>query len=228
MITARLGSRSSLLSVALAFGGVLVASSVVAVGSNVRPPAEVASTPVTPPPTEPVVAAETWELRFRPGPLRVYIDPITGEKFWYFTYTVSNRTGRERSWSPRFELHSDAGLIQRSGEEVPLRVSTALRRKLQVPRGPELFDQNQVIGPLLPGEQNAREAIVIWPLEDDRITALSIYVSGVTSRRERLHGFAPEPVELRQTRRLRYLVPGDLDALRDRPIELVSEDWVYR
>jgi hypothetical protein len=182
----------------------------------------------TPPPTETVPTAETWELRFRPGPMRVHIDPATGRKYWYFTYVVSNRTGRQRTWAPVLELHSDAGFVQVSGRDVPPRVVSELMRKLQVRGGAEILDQNQAIGPIAAGEEHARESVVVWPVEDDRITALSLYVTGLTSRRERLHGFGPEPVELRQTRRLRYLVPGDLDALRDRPVEMVSEDWVYR
>jgi hypothetical protein len=45
-----------------------------------------------------------WELIFEPGKLRLYIDPIDQQPYWYFTYKVTNRTGKvrvTRSWRTR-------------------------------------------------------------------------------------------------------------------------------
>ncbi len=38
-----------------------------------------------------------WELDFEPGELRLYVD-TAGEAaaYWYFTYKVTNRTGRDQ------------------------------------------------------------------------------------------------------------------------------------
>lgn len=206
---------------------------------------------VTPPPTEKIPSGDAWELRFEPGPLRVHLDPADGAKYWYLTYSIGNRTGRERSWAPQFWLHGEAGDLQLSGREVPSRVVREILAKIQAPGQPEILDQNQMIGPLATGREHDRESVVVWPVIEtegvlldqvqqigespvpglvggEQATALSVYVTGITSRRELLRGVTPEPVELRQTRRLRYLVPGNLAAFRDRAVEQVSEDWIYR
>ena len=46
-----------------------------------------------------------WDLEFDAGPLRLYIDRESGNGYWYFTYTVTNRTGSDRLWAPRFTLY---------------------------------------------------------------------------------------------------------------------------
>lgn len=197
---------------------------------------------VAPPPTERIPSAEVWELRFEPGPLRVHVDPSDGRMYWYFNYTVGNRTGRERSWAPQFWLHGEAGDLQLSGRGVPSRVVREILEKIQAPGQPEILDQNQMIGPLATGREHDRDSVVVWPVIEsqppagesggqgvgEQETMLAIYVTGLTSRRELLRGVAAEPVELRQTRRLRYRIPGNVVSFRDRPVEKVSQDWIYR
>ena len=50
------------------------------------------STPVSP---AAVAAGPDWEIDFTPGPLRLYVDPIDGRYYWYFTYTVTNLGERD-------------------------------------------------------------------------------------------------------------------------------------
>ena len=47
-----------------------------------------------------VVVAEDWTVDFKPGPLRLYQDPIDDRMYWYFTYRVTNSTGQDRMFSP--------------------------------------------------------------------------------------------------------------------------------
>lgn len=212
----------ALLGVAVAVGGTSLAFA--------TPPA---AEGVTPPPTERVPVAESWELQLKPGPLRVHVDPVDGQRYWYMTYQVVNRSGKTRTWAPVFELQSDAGRVQTSGREVPTIVVTDIQRILQNPKNadtvPPILDQNQVIGPIASGREHAREGVVIWPIEDDRITELTIYVSGLSNRRETVeHPQSGEPVELRQTRRLRFLTPGDHGMLQGEDLVVLSQDWTLR
>jgi hypothetical protein len=41
-----------------------------------------------------------WQLDFEPGQLRLYTDPIDGEHYWFFTYVITNNTGRDQLWAP--------------------------------------------------------------------------------------------------------------------------------
>ena len=68
---------------------------------------------------KPAVVPYRWQFEFTPGPLRLYIDRDSQDAFWYFTYQVVNRTGRDRIWAPEFTLFTDDGAIVRSGEDVP-------------------------------------------------------------------------------------------------------------
>lgn len=188
---------------------------------------------VAAPPSSRVPAGETWQLDFKPGPLRVYVDPFSGDAFWYLTYEVGNRSGRERMWAPRFELQTDAGQVKPSGQGVSRLVTEDLQRILSSSRSERrtetVLDQNQMIGPVLAGPEHVREGLVIWRLEDPTVTELTIYVSGVTNHRETVsHPETGAPVVLRRARALQFATPGELVLLEGRPIEAQSQAWVLR
>lgn len=214
-----------LAAVAIMLGGGLLGDRIAA--------AQDADASVVPPPTRRVPAGETWQLDFKPGPLRVYVDPYSGEAYWYLTYEVSNRSGRERMWAPRIDLQTDAGQVQESGQGVPRLVTQDLQRTLSSARSErrtdKVLDQNQVIGPIVAGPEHAREGLVVWRIEDPTVTELSIYVAGVTNHRETAtHPETGEPVALRRTRALRFVTPGELALLEGSPIEVSSQEWVLR
>ncbi|MGA1056424.1 MAG: hypothetical protein ACO3Y3_01870 [Phycisphaerales bacterium] len=214
-----------LAAVALMLGGGLFGDRV---ASAQDPGAEIAA-----PPTRRVPAGETWQLEFKPGPLRVYVDPYSGEAYWYLTYEVSNRSGRERMWAPRIELQTDAGQVQSSGQGVPRLVTQDLQRTLSSARSErrteKVLDQNQVIGPIVTGPEHAREGLVVWRIEDPTVTEVSVYVGGVTNHRETAtHPETGEPVVLRRARALRFVTPGELALLEGTAIEPSTQEWVLR
>ncbi len=214
------------LALALTVGGV-------GLGTQISMAQSSSDAEVAPPPSRRVPAGETWQLDFRPGPLRVYVDPFSGEAFWFMTYEVSNRSGRERMWAPRIELQSDAGEIQPSGQGVPRLVTEDLQRTLSSERSrrrtDKVLDQNQVIGPITTGPEHSREGLVVWRVADPTITELTVYVGGVTNHRETVsHPETGEPVVLRRNRALRFTTPGEIVLLEGTPIEPTSQEWVLR
>lgn len=214
------------LALTLAFGGI-------GFGERVSMAQSPSDTGITPPPSQRVPAGETWRLDFKPGPLRVYVDPFSGEAYWYMTYEVTNRSGRERMWAPQIELQSDAGQIQPSGQGVPRLVTEDLQRTLSSDRSrrrtDKVLDQNQVIGPITSGPEHSREGLVVWRVADPTITELTIYVGGVTNHRETVsHPETGEAVVLRRNRALRFVTPGELALLEGTPIEASSQEWVLR
>lgn len=163
-----------------------------------------------------------WQLDFRPGALRLYINPADGAKYWYFTYKVVNRTGRDRMWAPRFEFFSDKGEIKVSGKEVPSRVTDAIRELLG---NPLLQDQNFVLGEILVGEENAKEGLVVWPAGPADITEFTIFATGVSGKVRKVPDpKTGQPRAERWTLRFNYLVPGDADARGSEPVERVPAD----
>ena len=106
-----------------------------------------------------LVKGEKWTVDFqfeRPEP--IVVTGPTGEKqiYWYVLYTVTNKTGQERTFAPTFTLYSDTGAITRAG--IYPTVFDAIKQ-LRKPK----FLENAVkmIGKLLVGEDNARTGVAI-------------------------------------------------------------------
>lgn len=170
-----------------------------------------------------------WEFRFEPGPLRVAVleTPEEGRKpFYYMTYYVENNTGADRYFAPRFELATDEGELLRSGRDVP---REAVEQLLGMLRNSFLLDEIRVQGPLLQGDENAREGLIVWPCNNLSIDEVTVFAAGFSG--ENVIVRRPDngdTVLLRKTKMLRHGVPGDLDANSDDPIERLLERWIMR
>jgi len=167
-----------------------------------------------------------WELDFEPGDLRMYVDPATHDAYWYFTYTVTNRTGKDQLWAPSMVLFTDTGEILQAGRDVPTQITEGLLKLL----GNQLMqDQNDVIGDILQGKENAKEGLVIWPARNTKVNELSLFIAGVSGETARVKN--PQngnELILWKTLQRDYLVPGEALARGAAPIDLVEETWIMR
>ncbi len=167
-----------------------------------------------------------WEFEFKAGDFRLYVDPETNEAFWWMHYIVTNRTKRDRIWAPKFTLFTDVGEILESGKDVPSTTTAKIKDLL----GNELIEtQNEIIGDLLQGIENARDGLVIWPARVLQVNEITMFISGVSGETIRVRNpITSEQVILYKTRQRNYLIPGDAIARGSRPIELSSEKWILR
>lgn len=174
----------------------------------------------------PSAIPQRWELEFEPGPLRLYVDPDLGESYWYFTYVVTNRTGREQVWAPTFTLYTDAGEILASGRGVPSAVNRALIELL----GNELLEtQNEIIGEIFYGREFAKEGLVVWPAQHLEVNEMSLFVAGTSGETATVvHPVTRATLVLRKTLERDYLVPGDAPGRGSEPVPLVAEQWIMR
>lgn len=168
----------------------------------------------------------SWELDFEPGPLRLYVDRATGDAYWYFTYTVTNDTGADRIWAPELVLLTDEGEILESGDGVPVEITEDIMDLL----GNDLLEQqNQIIGDIFVGEENARDGIVVWPARDLTVNELSLFISGISGETARVqHPITGESYVLRKTLQRDYLIPGNASAKVGKAIDLVDQRWILR
>lgn len=177
-------------------------------------------------PPKPSAVPLRWELRFEPGDLRLYVDPVTERAYWYFTYVITNMTGRDQVWAPTFVLFTDGGEILYSGKSVPGRIQERLREML---RNPLLETQNESIGDLLQGVENARDGLVIWPADRLDVNELSLFVSGISGETVRVEDpITGDPVLLRKTLQRDYLIRGSALARGSLPVEYERQEWVMR
>jgi hypothetical protein len=175
---------------------------------------------------KPAVVPYRWELDFEPGPLRLYVDPVTGASYWYFTYVVTNRTGDDQIWAPSFVLYTDQGEILSSGEGVPTVIEESVREMIG---NPLLEMQNEVIGDLYQGREHAKDGLVVWRAPSTDVNELSLFVSGISGETARVENpISGEELILRKTLQRDYLIRGDATARGSDPVELVDERWVLR
>ena len=174
----------------------------------------------------PAVVPYRWEVHFRPGDLRLYVDPLEGRPYWYFAYTVTNKTGADQIWAPTLVLFTDAGEILPSGAGVPGRVEEGIRDLL---RNPLLETQNEVIGDLLQGREFAKDGLAVWPARELDINEISLFVGGLSGETASVRNSRTgEKLILRKTLQRDYLIRGDALARGSAPIEFVRERWVLR
>jgi hypothetical protein len=167
-----------------------------------------------------------WQFEFEAHDFSLYTDPTEGKSFWYFTYTVTNKSGEDRRWAPQFDLFADDGQILSSGYGVPDRVTDDI---LELLGNPLLETQTGILGELLQGETNAKDGLVIWSAENLGVTEVTMFISGLSGESVRVKNpDTKEDTVLRKTLRRDYVVPGEPEAREGKPIELVQEEWIMR
>jgi hypothetical protein len=127
---------------------------------------------------EPEPVPRRWELLLEAQPLHVAYANVPGvgsRPFYYMTYKATNVTGTEQTLAVSFELSTGDGNVFRAGRNVPIEVTKQI---IEHVGNPLLQDPIGILGPIQHGRENAREGIVIWPLEDFTPDALIVYAAG--------------------------------------------------
>lgn len=188
-----------------------------------------AAIPITLAAPQPDPVPRRWQLDIKPGPLRLAIIHVEGlgrRAYFYFTYYVENNTGEDLLFAPSFQIATDDGTLINSGANVPSSVTRTLLERL---RNPFLKDQISAVGLLLQGEENAREGLVIWPAHNLEVDEVIIFATGFSGETETyIRPDTGESVLLRKSLMLRHETPGDIAALRDRPLDRVDRRWIMR
>ncbi|MEL7472127.1 MAG: hypothetical protein AAGK04_02335 [Planctomycetota bacterium] len=181
---------------------------------------------------EPDPTPSRWELDLELGPMRIAtVDTTSGPRaFWYLTLKVENNSGRDQFFVPAFDLATDRGQVVRAGRGVPGSVYAELLNRLQ---NPLLETQFAVQDLLLQGEENAKEALVVWPAVDLDADRLSVFFIGFSGENKRMFIPDPETKELvefvtRKTYMVQYCTPGQIRVDRAEPFEVCGRVWVMR
>ncbi len=187
------------------------------------------TTPMAAAAPEPDPVPRRWELQVDPGQMRlVTVDvPNVGErKFFYLTFRVTNNSGQDMLFAPSFQLSDGDGNVVRSGHEVPLSVTQKLLAETQ---NPFIMDQIGVIGELMQGSENAKDALVIWPANALNPSQITVYAAGFSGETKTVT--SPDGKDrfvLRKTLRLDYKAPGDLSGVAGQAFLLEERSWIMR
>jgi len=170
------------------------------------------------------------ELTFRPGPLRM-LRAMDDNWYWYFTYEVVNRTGRDTMWAPSLVLYTDRGEILPADSDVP---RVVLQQISEYIGDPLLESRTEIVGTVRHGEGHARRGLAVWPAQRTDVNGLRLFVRGLSPEKTTIeHPVSGDRVTLRKTLQLMYLVPGDPTVRGDKPVpehpQARSEDrWIFR
>ncbi|MCX5682435.1 MAG: hypothetical protein NT049_01965 [Planctomycetota bacterium] len=171
-----------------------------------------------------LVKGEKYTIDFqfdRPEP--IVVTGPTGEKqiYWYVLYTVTNKTGQDRTFVPVFTLFADTGAVARAG------TYPAVHDAIKKLRKPKFLENDvQVTGKLLVGEDNARTGVAIFPPISFKTTKFTIFVEGLSGefieradpaaqpqagsgKPEEVKPEADKVIRLRKTLALTYTLPGE-------------------
>lgn len=180
------------------------------------------------------IKGEKYNLDIRyDNPEPIIVLAPNGEKqvYWYVVYTVTNNTGAERNFVPVFTLYSDSAAVRRAGVYPSVFDAIKKARKIRF-----LENAVQMIGKILPGEDNARTGVAIFEPLDRNTNTFKIFVEGLSGQfieRPNLAAKADAPaaekvLRLRKTLVLDYKIPGDKWWLNlDQPI-FVGKKWTWR
>lgn len=193
---------------------------------------------------EPNEAPVTWEFDIRYETPKSIMIKAPGEatprRFWYFLYTVTNRSGEDRDFAPEIALYTNTGQIIRAGAGVNPVVYQTIKK---IVNNPLLTDMVGVTGKLLQGEDNARTSVAIFRDFDPKAASFTIFfggLSGETAVVKLPHPISvPDPLEdgkmvktstvmLSKTLALKYNVGSEARGRGRADVRLIRKSWVMR
>lgn len=182
---------------------------------------------------EPDPIPRRWQLAIEPGAMRVASMDVPGvgtRAYFYMTYKVTNTSDTDLLFTPTFDMLTDDGALLRAGRDVPQDVTKEILRRVD---NPFVQDQVSIVGPLLQGEANAKEGLVIWPVTSTRCGEFSVFASGFSGETRPIETLNPADhtkmkVLLRKTLMMRFQGPGELFDMQARTIPMIDRTWVMR
>lgn len=179
----------------------------------------------------------SWELNFdHSKPKRIVVD-VPGESapkaYWYMTYTVTNKTDKEQTFLPIFQLVTKEGKVIRSDNNIPEKVFDAIKDREHIKY---LEPYTKVAGELRIGDDQAKDSVAIWEEPEAKMGSFTIYVGGLSGESVFLKNDKGEqekdadgkPIILRKTLQLNYQVPGDEVRPGEDPVIEKETNWVMR
>ncbi len=193
---------------------------------------------------EPNEAPMTWEFDIRyetPQPIMVQVPGENQpQRFWYFLYTVTNRSGEDREFVPEITLYTNTGQVVPAGQGVN---PVVYQRIKQIINDPLLTDTLGITGKMLQGEDNAKTAVAIFRDFDPKAASFTIFFGGLSGETAEVHLPTPiqlpDPLEegkmietstvmLSKTLSLAYNVGTEAKGRTKAEVRLIDKIWVMR
>jgi len=188
---------------------------------------------------------KSWQLEFEFSDLKFVRVDVPGkgpQTFCFLHYKVTNKTGGERIFVPKFVLYTDTGQILDSDKQTTVAAYRYIKTLLN---SPFLRDTIGMAGKILQGDDNAKEGVAIWPDFDEKAGIANVFIGGLSGETTQID--LPSPIKvvetsadgkkrevvkktatLAKTKQLRFSVLGEAAARFTAPIKLLDERWLMR
>ena len=199
--------------------------------------------PAAPQPNDARVA---WEIDIDYKPPQPIMVELPGRSkpqlFWYISYAVTNRSGKDRLFVPEIVLYTNTGQMLRAGQGVNTIVYKTIKK---LHNNPLLYDMVSITGKLLQGEDNAREGVVIFRDFDPKAASFEIFFGGLSG--ETAVTRIPRPIMVKEigpggkqmmvkkdtitlvkTLKLQYAVGTEARDRVNAKVRLLRKGWVMR
>ena len=185
----------------------------------------------------PSVYPISWELQFDHDlPKRIVVETpgsAVPSAYWYIKYTVTNKTDKEQIFLPHFEMVTRTGQVIRSDFNISEKVFDEIKQR----EGDQFLEPfTKVGGEIRLGEDEAKDGVAIWKEPDPRMGNFTIFVGGLSGEAVQMkddNGQAMKdadgnPIILRKTLQLNYLIRGDDVYPGQDEVNVKSEETVMR
>ncbi len=203
----------------------------------------------------PEVVSKSWQLGFDFTDLQSMTLLLPGQEkpqtFWYMLYTVTNESGQDVQFFPRFELMTNTMQVLPGDPGIHPTVFEAIRKR-HLPTHPLLVEPVKALGKLLQGSDHARSSVVIWPQFDIRANQFTVYVAGLSGesvlepnpnykkgqpeyQTKKLPDGSdvevavnPKFFTLRKTLAIKCILPGDEQSRAQARVGRLGTEWLMR
>lgn len=189
---------------------------------------------------------DTWTLEVdytSPQPVMIKVPGKKNPKlFWYFIYTVTNRTGEDQMFTPEIVLYTGTGQIIQAGAQINPYVYRKIKK---IHNDPLLLDDLSITGKLLQGADNVKSGIVVFPNFDTKASSFDIFFGGLSGGSVLVK--LPSPIEvttfsldgkikkvkkdsviLAKTLQLKYRIGTEARDRAGAKVKLIRKGWVMR
>jgi hypothetical protein len=182
---------------------------------------------------KPSLTSDAWQLAFeyeKPQPIAITDADGNTHWFWYLPYSVTNQTDQRQLFVPQVTVASDTGRIVEANQDVPAKVYEKIFDRLE---NPLLKSPVEVTGPLLVGEDYAKESVFIWPAAESSVLketdSLRIFIAGLSGETATVENpRTGEPIKVQRTLMLEYRLPGAPTTPERQPVTFAGEEWIMR
>ena len=178
------------------------------------------------------IQGEHWTFDVRARlPQRVTTVDAEGQEqaYWAIIYTVTNPDKVAHDFLPDAVMFTDAGRVAHDSLYPVVVADLKARYRLN-----ELNNTVEMMGPLKAGEDEAKDAVFVFPEVDPQMDHFKVFITGLSGEfivktiPAASQDEEPKNIVLRKTLELVYKFPGDDINLNADKVYLVSQKWIWR